>query len=921
MSNNISYVLDTNVIIDDHEIFTKLIGENIIIPLVVLEELDKLKQKEGRLGEAARRANRSLEKLRILGTKQGTNLLRGIKIEETGTIIKIWGAERKTQVPPGMGSSNDNDIIMVAYEFKKEFKKDVILVSNDINVRVKCDALGVKTEKYDLTTTTNRLVTGIADPTQLPKKKLDELFSAGSVKVEAAYRGLDYESVADNLHLNQYGLITAYEQNGGSALVKYIKNEEDEWVAKTIKSKTAFGIKPKNAEQRFLMDALLDPNIQLVTVSGLPGSGKTFLAIAAALEQVQAQIFKKDQEIDFTVSKYQRKKKLKKQELATNAMYDEEDIEYSRMKYGVGGVVEKTPTKYNKIIVTKSIVPVGKDIGFLPGPQPLDAKIVTPSGWTTMGELKIGDYVISRDGSPAEILGIYPKGTKDVFKITTADGTSTESCEDHLWFTKTREEIKRGKEGKIRTTKEIIETLYDKNGKPNHFLPRNEAVQYSGSEELSIPAYTLGVLLGDGSIGNGGNGHISFASKDLELVKKVEAQIESMGCKLNYPTKNRIGYGIFSKDKLAYSKTARPVLITNILTGEKKKYNRIGEVIKDFQNIKRGTLNSRCKEKRIIDNIKFEFMEVERRWQNPIKNELHKLGLIGHRAWEKFIPESYKFAKIEDRIELLRGLMDTDGTIKKNGEASYTTTSLRLANDIIELARSLGGRATICKRDRIGKQSKAYGTIITTKRESYEFTISLPENINPFFISRKSLRHRCAYMHKPAIMSIEKIEQKEVQCILIDHPEHLYLTNDFIVTHNTKQEKLGPWLQPIWDNLEQIVGSKETIEMMTDEYTGIIEMEATAHVRGRSIANSIMIIDEAQNMSVHEIKTLLTRMAEGSKIILTGDINQIDSYNLDRYNNGLSVVAEKFKDKPYSAHITLTEGHRLPLVQDANDLL
>lgn len=504
MSNNISYVLDTNVIIDDHEIFTKLSGENIIIPLVVLEELDKLKYREGRLGEAARRANRSLEKLRILGTKQGTNLLRGIKIEETGTIIKIWGAERKTQVPPGMGSSNDNDIIMVAYEFKKEFKKDVILVSNDINVRVKCDALGVKTEKYDLTTTTNRLVTGIADPTQLPKKKLDELFSAGSVKVEAAYRGLDYESVADNLHLNQYGLITAYEQNGGSALVKYIKNEEDEWIAKTIKSKAAFGIKPKNAEQRFLMDALLDPNIQLVTVSGLPGSGKTFLAIAAALEQVQAQIFKKDQEIDFTVSKYQRKKKIKKQELATNAMHDEEDIEYSRMKYGVGGVVEKAPTKYNKIIVTKSIVPVGKDIGYLPG---------------------------------------------------------------------------------------------------------------------------------------------------------------------------------------------------------------------------------------------------------------------------------------------------------------------------------------------------------------------------------------------------------------------------------EKNAKLRPWLQPIWDNLEQIVGSKETIEMMTDEYTGIIEMEATAHVRGRSIANSIMIIDEAQNMSVHEIKTLLTRMAEGSKIILTGDINQIDSYNLDRYNNGLSVVAEKFKDKPYSAHITLTEGHRLPLVQDANDLL
>ena len=95
--------------------------------------------------------------------------------------------------------------------------------------------------------------------------------------------------------------------------------------------------------------------------------------------------------------------------------------------------------RQKKILLTRPIVESSHGLGFLPGPQPLTAKIVTPTGWTTMGELEIGDKVIGRDGLPTEILGIYPKGEKEVYRVTTTDGTHTECCLDHLWYTETFE--------------------------------------------------------------------------------------------------------------------------------------------------------------------------------------------------------------------------------------------------------------------------------------------------------------------------------------------------------------------------------------------------------------------------------------------------------------------------------------------------
>lgn len=136
----------------------------------------------------------------------------------------------------------------------------------------------------------------------------------------------------------------------------------------------------------------------------------------------------------------------------------------------------------------------------------------------------------------------------------------------------------------------------------------------------------------------------------------------------------------------------------------------------------------------------------------------------------------------------------------------------------------------------------------------------------------------------------------------------------------TLEEKMLPWLAPIQDNLQFLLGDdKMTLDMYIQE--GKIEVEAMTYIRGRSISNSFIIIDEAQNINQHEIKTILTRVGEGTKIILTGDVEQIDNVYVDEVNNGLSYVIEKFKTQELSGHITLKKGERSQVATMAAKIL
>ncbi|MBC8079247.1 MAG: PhoH family protein, partial [Gorillibacterium sp.] len=137
-----------------------------------------------------------------------------------------------------------------------------------------------------------------------------------------------------------------------------------------------------------------------------------------------------------------------------------------------------------------------------------------------------------------------------------------------------------------------------------------------------------------------------------------------------------------------------------------------------------------------------------------------------------------------------------------------------------------------------------------------------------------------------------------------------------------KDEKLRPWMQPIYDNLEFLFDTKKSGDI--DKILagmGSIQVEALTYIRGRSIPGQFIIIDEAQNLSRHEVKTIVSRVGEGSKIVLLGDPEQIDHPYLDALSNGLTHVVEKFKNQSVSGHITLEKGERSHLAQLAADLL
>ncbi|MFK3936669.1 PhoH family protein [Alkalihalobacillus sp. NPDC078783] len=138
-----------------------------------------------------------------------------------------------------------------------------------------------------------------------------------------------------------------------------------------------------------------------------------------------------------------------------------------------------------------------------------------------------------------------------------------------------------------------------------------------------------------------------------------------------------------------------------------------------------------------------------------------------------------------------------------------------------------------------------------------------------------------------------------------------------------KEEKLRPWMQPIYDNLEYLFdcNSDEELAKAMTGYEDMIEVEALTYIRGRSIPEQFFIIDEAQNLTKHEVKTIITRAGEGTKIVLVGDVNQIDHPYLDQFSNGLTYVIEKMKQLKETGHVSLTKGERSNLAQLAADLL
>ena len=162
------------------------------------------------------------------------------------------------------------------------------------------------------------------------------------------------------------------------------------------------------------------------------------------------------------------------------------------------------------------------------------------------------------------------------------------------------------------------------------------------------------------------------------------------------------------------------------------------------------------------------------------------------------------------------------------------------------------------------------------------------------------------------------LEKGEYDKLIVSRPV-TPMGKDIGFLPGTLEEKMLPWLAPVQDNLETLLSGKENFKIFQER--GIIEIEALTYIRGRSINNAYIIIDEAQNLTMHEIKTIITRVGNNTKIVLTGDIEQIDNDYTDETSNGLAYAVEKFKEYEISGHVTLVRGERSKIATLASKIL
>ena len=182
----------------------------------------------------------------------------------------------------------------------------------------------------------------------------------------------------------------------------------------------------------------------------------------------------------------------------------------------------------------------------------------------------------------------------------------------------------------------------------------------------------------------------------------------------------------------------------------------------------------------------------------------------------------------------------------------------------------------------------------------------------------KTLLAIAAGLHKVA-------EEKTFVKLLVSRPI-LPLGRDIGYLPGSIEEKLNPWMQPIYDNVDLLLGLSKGEKRKGRSYQelfelGIMEIEPLTYIRGRSIPNQYLIVDEAQNLTPHEVKTIITRAGDNTKVVLTGDPYQIDNPYVDSTNNGLTSTVERFKGQRLAGHITLTKGERSPLAELASNIL
>ncbi|MFD6227723.1 PhoH family protein [Streptomyces sp. NPDC060232] len=543
-----------------------------------------------------------------------------------------------------------------------------------------------------------------------------------------------------------------------------------EVLTQNILSSRGRTIRPKTLNQKRYVDAI-DKNT-IVFGIGPAGTGKTYLAMAKAVQALQS---KQVSRIILTRPAVEAGERLG---FLPGTLFDKIDPYLRPLYDALHDMLDPDSIPRLMAAGTIEVAPLAYMRGRA---QPVFTNVLTPDGWRPIGDLQVGDLVVGSNGEPTPVLGVYPQGEKDIYRVTAQDGSWTLSCGEHLWTVRTRDDKRRDKPWRVLETKEMIGNLRAGHAR-RYELPMLTAPVAFPEREVPMDPYALGLLLGDGCLT--GSTTPSFSTEDEELVRALETALP----------------GVTARHK------GGPDYVLN-------RTKSPGDVV---------TL------------------------VNPVTRAMRELDLLGSRSHSKFVPDDYLFNTAEVRLAVLQGLLDSDGgpvtQRDRTCRIQYSTASIVLRDDVIALVQSLGGVAYTRRRM---AEDRVQGTAIAAHRyDAHVVDIRLPEDVEPFRLARKrDAYHAAGGGGRPMrfIDSIEPAGREEAVCIQVAAEDSLYVTQDYLLTHNT-------------------------------------------------LNDAFVVLDEAQNTTTEQMKMFLTRLGFDSKIVITGDITQIDL--LGGAKSGLRQVQE-----------------------------
>jgi len=543
-----------------------------------------------------------------------------------------------------------------------------------------------------------------------------------------------------------------------------------------ILSRRGKTIRPKTLNQKRYVDAIDAHTI--VFGIGPAGTGKTYLAMAKAVQALQAKLVNR---IILTRPAVEAGERLG---YLPGTLFEKIDPYLRPLYDALHDMID--PESIPKLMAAGTIEVA--PLAYMRGrAQPITTNVLTPDGFRPIGSLQIGDLVIGSHGEPTPVLGVYPQGEKEMFRVTAQDGASTLCCGEHLWTVRTAADRRRGKPWRVLETRQMIDNLRAAHAR-RYELPMLTAAAQFPERPVPMDPYALGLLLGDGCLT--GSTTPAFATADPELAVALDAALP--------------GTAVRHKGGVDY--------VLN-------RVRAVGDLV---------TL------------------------ENPVTGALRALNLLGTRSATTFVPPEYLHNSPAVRLALLQGLLDTDGgpvsQLGRTCRVQYTTTSPRLRDGVIHLIRSLGGVAYVRTRASAGRRpGRAKGRAVTYRNDAYVIDLRLPPGIEPFRLSRKRDTYARAGGGRPMrfIDSIEPAGRAAAVCIQVAAADSLYVTEDYLLTHNT-------------------------------------------------LNDAFIILDEAQNTTPEQMKMFLTRLGFGSKIVVTGDVTQIDLPGGSR--SGLNVVRDILGD-------------------------